>query len=67
MVSEDTSARANLKSGSYERKLNAQNSLYNNKLNEYNTQQQINTERNGNYTSNPFYDSYTTYKKANNY
>jgi len=67
MLSNDTNARAGLESGKFERKLNARNALYDSKLNEYNTRQQINTEKNGNYTSNPFYDSYTTYKKANNY
>lgn len=67
MLTNDTNARAGLESGKFERKLNARNSLYDSRLNEYNTRQQINTEKNGNYTSNPFYDSYTTYKKANNY
>lgn len=67
MLTQDTQNRANLRAGSYERKLNAQNQLYNSRYNEYQTQDQINTERNGNYTSNPFYDTYLNHQKANNY
>lgn len=67
MLNADTQNRANLKAGTYERVKSAQSNMYNERMNDYNVANQIATEKNGNYTSNPFYDSFTNNRKANNY
>ena len=67
MLNQDAQNRADLKAGTYERTKQAQTNLYNERMNDYNVANQINTEKNGNYVSNPFYDTKTAYSKANNY
>ena len=65
MLDRDTSNRAALKQGTFERIKSAQSNLYDERYRDWNTANQINTEKNGNYAENPWYNSTLAYKKSN--